>query len=346
MILWNPLEQANQENAIRSLFNCDDHFSTANVDCQSDDDLLLATDSEADILRSSTSGSDSENSLLLASDEDDVNQKASRNYHTRRQSQATFLGKGVCVHALQALIGVGSGTVQRVRTGEHAFTNKRRQKTPKHPVFGFRLNHGAAEKWPQVVMFLWHVYQSSAEVMPTGFKMPHDTEVQVPENKDKDYEIRLVNHFLMSLQTYSSDPDVHLIGPGTFCGPCRYLQASSRTELYWEYYASCCAKNIKPASYSTFLRVCNSILKPGLRGGHLKFRGVNQHGKCNICFEKKLQIKKARNQELRQEAYRAYSHHLLSQWLDRQQYWSFRSMSQTWVKTAIEMGTKYLRLKI
>lgn len=152
----------------------------------------------------------------------------------------------------------------------------------------------------------------------------------------------MVNHFLQSLQTYGSDPDVHLVGPGTFAGPCRWLQASSRTELYWEYYASCMASDQAPASYSTFLRVANCILKPGMRGGHLKFRGVNQHGKCNLCYELKLKIKTIRSREQKQEAYRLYSHHLLSQWLDRQQYWSYRAMSQTWVKTMLDMGHKFL----
>ena len=101
---------------------------------------------------------------------------------------------------------------------------------------------------------------------------------------------------MQTLATYSSDIDVHLIGPGTFAGACRYLQASSRTELFWEYVAFSRAKSEEPASYSTFLRVAKCILKPGLRSGHLKFRGVNQHGQCNQCYELKTKIKLAKRQ--------------------------------------------------
>lgn len=310
------------------------------TDCPpSDSDLLLATDSEEELF--AVTSDESDDSIFLASDDED-RPPPKRKYQIRR-SQITFLGKEVCVHALQALIGVGSSTLQRIRAGEQAFTNRRRKTAPKHPIFGFTMNDSnVSNKWTGVVMFLWQTYQSCAEVMPTGFKMPRDQEIDVPETKDPDLESRLVNHFLLSLQTYSTDPDVHLIGPGTFSGPCRWLQASSRTELYWEYYASCLAKNIEAGSYSTFLRVANSILRPGMRGGHLRFRGVNQHGKCNVCYELKLKIKQTHTNQQRKEAYRLYSQHLLSQWLDRQQYWSFRTMSHTWVKTMTEMGHKIL----
>lgn len=336
------LDPEDREHAVRELFNCSKLFSVAapvDTDCSpSDSELLIATDSEEELLHT-TSGESDEDSILLASD---VEEPPKRKYQTRR-SQITFLGKEVCVYALQSLIGVGSSTLQRIRAGEQAFTNRRRKPAPKHPIFGFTMNDSnVSKKWTGVVMFLWQTYHSCAEIMPTDFKMPRDREIQVPETKDPDLESRLVNHFLLSLETMSSDPDVHQIGPGTFSGPCRWLQASSRTELYWEYYASCLAKNMDPASYSTFLRVANSILRPGMKGGHLKFRGVNQHGKCNVCYELKLKIKKAPTNEQRKEAYRLYSSHLLSQWLDRQQYWSFRTMSHTWVKTMAELGHKML----
>ena len=291
---------------------------------KSDDDLLQASGQESEI--------------LLASDAEDVIPKRQNNQ--RRLVETTFLGKTHCIHALQALLGIGSSTIQRIRAGESAYTNTRRRTAPKQPVFGFKLDHKTSAKWVGVVMFLWEVYHSSAEVMPTDFKMPKDQEAEVPEKKDPDFEIRRVEHFLNTLQTFSTDPDINLIGPGAFAGGCRFLQASTRTELFWEYYASCSAKGEDPASYTTFLRVANSILKPGMTGGHLKFRGVNPHGKCNTCYELKLLIKNCKNQQRREEAYRSYSHHLLSQWLDRQQYWSYRSMSRTWFKMQFDMQEK------
>lgn len=351
-----------KENAVRSMFNCGSLFNSASSSgsfipvensVQDDSDLLLASESEDSIIQASDVEHDetgvvsgdsdgflqaSDDDTFLASDVEDTKPKRP-NYNARRD-ESVFLNKTVCIYALQSLLGIGSSTIQRIRKGESAYTNSRRQAVPKHPVFGFALDHHSESKWVGVVMFLWKTYQSSAEVMPTDFKMPKNEEIKVPDKRDEEFELRRVNHFVQSLQSYSSDPDVHLIGPGTFAGGCRFLQASSRTELYWEYYACCKAKQEDPASYSTFLRVANCILKPGIRQGHLKFRGINQHGKCNTCFDLKLKIKESKNVEKRQEAYKDYSHHLLSQWLDRQQYWSYRTMSQTWFSLAIDMGDK------
>ena len=340
-----------KENAVRQLFNCNDLFSVSTSgqdNCsEADADLLQNSDSDQGSLLEASdvettevlAASSEDDSVLLASDAEDF--KPPKRYQKRRP-EIHLLGKEVCVHALQSLLGIGSSTIQKIRSGQAAFTDKRREKAPKHPTLGVTMgDNSASSMWSGILMFLWQTYHSTAEVMPTDFKMPKDQEVPVPEKKDPDFETRMVNHFLLSLQTYASDPEVHLIGPGTFAGTCRWLQASSRTELYWEYYASCLAKEQQAAGYGTFLRIANSILKPGMRGGHLKFRGVNQHGKCNLCYELKLKIKKARTQSQRQEAYRLYSHHLLSQWMDRQQYWSYRSMSQTWVKTMLDMGHKF-----
>ncbi|CAK9085947.1 Uncharacterized protein SCF082_LOCUS40690 [Durusdinium trenchii] len=155
--------------------------------------------------------------IFLASDEE--NQQP-RSQNRRRASQASFLGKPVCIHALQALLGIGTSTIQRLRAGERAFTNSRRPSRQKHPTFGFALDHNSSAMWPGIVMFLWETYQSCAEVLPTVFKMPKETEVQVPEHRDPDLEERLVNHFVRSLESYTSDPDVHMVGPGTFAGPC------------------------------------------------------------------------------------------------------------------------------
>ena len=342
-----------KENAVRQLFNCNELFSvtTSGQDncSEAGSDLLPLSDSDqGSILHASDvestevlDASSGDDSVLLASDAEDA--KPPKRTYQKRRPGIHLLGKEVCVHALQSLLGIGSSTIQKIRSGLSAFTDKRREKAPKHPTLGVTMGDGSASTmWSGVPMFLWQTYHSTAEVMPTDFKMPRDQEVPVPEKKDPDFEMRMVNHFLLSLQTYGSDPEVHLIGPGTFAGPCRWLQASSRTELYWEYYASCLAKDQHAASYGTFLRVANAILRPGMRGGHLKFRGVNQHGKCNLCYELKLKIKTVRAHAQRQEEYRLYSHHLLSQWLDRQQYWSYRSMSQTWVKTMLDMGHKFL----
>ena len=328
---------------MRVMFNCTQQYDPASqpqhlmpLEDGSDSELFLASDVEPD-----HSGlSETEGSVFFASDTEQ--NERTREYQTRRLSNPTFLDKPICISALQALLGVGSSTLQRIRSGERGYTNNRRELGPKHPTFGFRLDSNVGAKWVGVVMFLWETYQSCAELMPTDFKLPKAGPDEAPFPKDDpDWELRHINEFLKSLQTYATDPDRNMIGPGTFCGTCRYLQASSRTELYWEYHARCKAKTEEPGSYSTFLRVANCILKPGIRGGHLRFRGKTQHGMCNICYELKINIRKSRSVDVRQEAYRSYSQHLLSQWLDRQQYWSYRSLSNTWVKTCVEMGQRH-----
>ena len=346
------------------MFNCGSLYSS-NSQCElplpveddgdAETDLLQVSESEGSILAASDcednpgssdasgdifNASDAESEIFLASDAE--GSKLPKKTNQRRLAETMLLGKVVCIHALQSLLGIGSSTIQRIRAGQNAYTNARRQPSAKHPTFGFKLDHATSTKWVGVVMFLWEIYHSSAEVLPTDFKMPRDEEAKVPESRDTDFELRRVNHFIQSLQTFSNDPDVNLIGPGTFAGGCRFLQASTRTELFWEYQAASSGKGEEPASYSTFLRVANCILKPGIRNGHLKFRGVNQHGKCNMCYELKLQIKNSKNRHEREEAYRTYSHHLLSQWLDRQQYWSYRSMSRTWFKTRFDLQEKWL----
>ena len=117
LLNWWPSDES-EEHAVRELFNCSQLFSVAapvDTDCSpSDSDLLVATDSEEELL--GTTSDESDDSILLASDVEDQ-PPPKRKYQTRR-SQITFLGKEVCVHALQALIGLGSSTLQR-RTSLH-----------------------------------------------------------------------------------------------------------------------------------------------------------------------------------------------------------------------------------
>ena len=106
-----------------------------------------------------------------------------------------------------------------------------------HPTFGFAMRGDVAEKWPSVVMFLWFVYHSAAECMPTDslhkLKKPEAIkEAAFVEDRDPDLSARHINHFVRTLQTYNSDIEAHLIGPGSFKGERRYLQHGSRTEFF------------------------------------------------------------------------------------------------------------------
>ena len=271
-----------------------------------------------------------------------------RKYAERRSDSIRFLGKSVCVRACCRLLGVGQKTLQRLRDGEPVYTMKSRPKLPTHPAFGFTMRGDTAEKWPQIVMYLWHVYHSAAEYMPDGVRHRLG-KPQLPEapfncqDRDADDIDRHVNGFLKRLQTYSSDIDVHLIGPGTFKGERRHLQHGNQTELFYEYLAFCEARSQPASSYTTFIRVCNKVIGPHVRSGHLHFRKQSEHSKCDVCVRLKqsLKFRRGRCEAASREAnIRSYSMHILSQWLDRQVYWSMRSLSQTWFQSHREFGQR------
>ena len=304
-----------------------------------DSDILLGSDEEL-LLESD----DDVPELLLETDSEDEADGAGaggkpRTYANRRSEAATFLGKPVCMHAYQRLLGVGSSTIEKIRNGEDAFTMKSQAKAPKHPMFGFSLDK--LGKWVAIVLFFWMLYHSCAETLPTTFNMPRaKSEAPFMSPDDEDYSFRVVNKFMMGLNVYCNDPDVHNIGPGTFSGSKRHLQHTTRTELYFEYVASCRAKGEAEASYSQFMRVANKIIGPHSRFSYLGLRKTCEHAQCNYCFEFKRAIRHASGSEAKGEAYRKYSHHILSQWLDRQIYWQFRAVSQSYFRQVLQLGSR------
>ena len=310
-----------------------------------DSDLQVSQQEESDVLIESGASSQ-----FIASDEDVAPGRVKRQYSERRKGQLHFLGKPVGVRSCARLLGVGQTTLQKIREGHAIYTNSVRPKVPRHPAFGFSMRGDSAEKWPRVIMFLWYVYHSAAEHMPTGFrhglrKPESISEAPFTEGRDSDDISRQVNSFVDRLQKYSADIDIHMIGPGTFKGERRFLQHSSRTELFFEYLAFCDASgNQDPASYSCFLRVANTVVGPHLRSGHLHFRKENEHAKCDTCtrLKKNLKFKAGRAEAAREKevAIKAYSTHILSQWLDRQIYWSFRSLSHSWCQQQRKLGER------
>ena len=302
--------------------------------------------------------SESASSIFAASDDEDAARSTSlkrrAGYANRRKEELKFLGCAVCARACARLLGIGQTTLQKLREGKAICTSKSRAKAPVHPSFGFAMRGDAAERWPGIVMFLWYVYHSAAECMPTGFRhslgKPDRSLAETPfaEDRDTDDLNRHINGFMRKLQTFNSDIEVHLIGPGTFKGERRHLQHGSRTELFFEYLAFCDARSEVAASYNTFMRVSNKVVGPHVRSGHLHFRKPGEHAKCDTCVRLKqgLKFKAGRVDAVnKQEAsIRAYSHHILSQWLDRQIYWSLRSLSQVWFQQQQQLGERHLDL--
>ena len=297
------------------------------------------------------SDANSSSSCLRATDEEGGESKPTRAYASRTADSFTFLGQRVCGRAMARLLGVGQSILQKLRQGEAVFTMKTRARPPKHPGFGFSLCGEAGQKWQKVVQFLWFIYHSQAEFMPTdfvaGFKrgqMQGASDSAFPSLSQDEEILRSVNSFMASLHRYNSDVEVHLVGPGFFKGERRYLQHGSRTELFYEYRAFCSSvSDSDPASFSTFLRIANKVVGPQIRSGHLKFRKGSEHAVCDTCvrLKQKLRFSKgtlSHNGKDDEGAIRAWTSHILSQWLDRQVYWAFRTLSQTWFRRQMDLG--------
>lgn len=202
---------------------------------ESDSDGLFP-ESEREIFQESDDdlnffASDDEQRLPLVPVASGSSGPSGRRYGSGRQKCIKILGKEVCVKAACRLLGVGQDTISRLRSGSQGYRQEKR-KAPCHPQFGFAMRGDTREKWPGVVMYLWLVYHSSAECLPTDpghrLRKPEGSaETPFPEiNSDGSDELdRRVNAFMTSLNTYKTDVDVHLVGPGTFKGERRELQS-------------------------------------------------------------------------------------------------------------------------
>lgn len=192
-------------------------------------------------------------------------------------------------------------------------------------------------------MFLWFVYQSSAEVLPTNWstckgKLPETPFLEDdPDNNLEDERLRLLNGMARAINTRSTDVEVNLIGPGTFLGPRRSLMHARRADLFWEYRAYCAARSIEPCSYSSFTRVSSKVLRPD---GHLRFRKASEHAQCDQCYNLREKIRTAKNEMAKLEAPKDLQRHHMLPWLDRQIYWSFRSMSQTYFASTLDLNQR------
>ena len=235
-----------QEDFLRETFNCPkkDPFEMHSVQGEQPD--FIETDSETSndsALRATGSEPDA---VLVATDDELQDNGQKRSYNKRRQDRLHFLGKPVCSKSAARLLG--QTTLQKLRDGQAIYTMKNRAPLPKHPSFGFVLRGDAGAKWSHVVLFLWLIYHSSAECLPTdfvsGFKQTYTKkdekweyleECVFPTGPDRDKEdvIRSVHGFMRSLHQYNSDIEAHMIGPGFFRGERRHLPHGSRTEMFF-----------------------------------------------------------------------------------------------------------------
>lgn len=337
-----------EEAWLGAAFNSADQLLDLSSAGHEEDPNLLEVSSESVLEETEDEGAGSD--FFFASDEEAPPRKKPRSQPScpRRSEPYTLLGKQVCRQAFTILLGVGNSTLAKIRRGVPAFTNNRRPALPKHPMFGFAIR-GCESHWQHIVMFLWHIYHSEAEVLPTNYRLVGEKgltqESPFPEDQtdlDADAVARAVNGFSRTLHTFTTDVDVNMIGPGTFKGAVRSLPHGNRTELFWHYCAYCEMRDLEAASYATFIRVANPILKPGVRNGHLRFRKQNEHGQCDQCFALRKAVSLAKTEASRSSARQDHHRHILSQWLDRQIYWSFRSLSQAFFSSVLHSGLRSL----
>ena len=194
-----------------------------------DSDILVATDSEQEVLLETDSGGVSpaqsdhpDEGLMLQTDSDNevgIQPPAKKRCYTARSSQTlslSFLGQMVCKHAHARLYGIGANALQNLREGRAAstLTGEERLREPKHPTLGTSMvRDSSRSKWPNVLAFFYLVWISQAEILPTKLRMPNETGLhESPAFKDPDYEERYVRAFMTTLENnFDLNPATRLI---------------------------------------------------------------------------------------------------------------------------------------
>ena len=304
-------------------------------------EILFCSDDEPEVLYETSdsmpegdedgSGEVSQEDVLMQTSSEDADHPPKRRRYTRRRSLSALqiLGKSVCLQAHKRIYGVGSASLQQLRNQRPAYSmrGENRLAEAKHPTLGFSVKRNAESyKWPHILGFFWLLYISAAEILPTRLVMPDELfkgkSVGVKDDDDN-FEDRYINSFMRNLDMQFDPLKVGQVGPGSFQGPRRYLEWSRPTDLYLQYCAICETESRDPAGLSTFMRIFKQVM-----GKHLKFRGKTEHAQCTVCYHLRERIKKARSAEMKQQATRNYTQHLLSQWLDRRTYWNARQVSR------------------
>ena len=203
-------------------------------------------------------------------------------------------------------------------------------------------------KWPLIVVFLWHVYHSIAEVMPHKAKLELLSESQVgPDHVSSSASCssscdfhRALGAMKICLESSSKVPDIILNGPGSNSNnpqfPKRYLHNMKPVHLWWQYVQHCRELGHEPAGSSTFKQCLNSVWKP-----YLGFRSKSEMTVCTECEQMKADMRLARTVEGKTRVATVYSEHIGKQWYDRQVYWRMRDISLRWwagVKECLATG--------
>lgn len=272
---------------------------------------------------------------------------AKRRRYSKRGSRwgIKLLGEGVCRRAAQALVGVGTQRLQRIRRGDA--DGREADAKP--------LGGQLTMLRQSCMTFLWHSYHQVGEVMPDRFSFASqggagvfisvqgDSEEKVAWGRappgaldyaanDSDMDVGERESRAIAAATAAcssrSLPDAKAaFGPGMGKGPRRYLPPCKKIHLWWEYRALQLKENRPAASYHTFLRVWGQAF----REGTLRIRKLQgMHAVCAVCAGYKKELRNAIAMPLaREQTLRLYTDHLVFQWLDRQVHDRMRDMSET-----------------
>ena len=170
-------------------------------------------------------GSDDVGQVLIetdsecASDEPEQPVAKKRRYSKRSTSQThklEFLSMPVCRYAHTRLYAIGSGVLQKMRSGERGFTmHEGRLGEPKHQTTGVSLvRRSTGMKWPNIIAFFWHLWISCAEILPVRFTLPESGSCKsgLSESyvsQDIDFQERYVRNFLACIErNYDRNPAI------------------------------------------------------------------------------------------------------------------------------------------
>ncbi|CAK9112760.1 unnamed protein product [Durusdinium trenchii] len=103
---------------------------------------------------------------------------------------------------------------------------------------------------------------------------------------DEDFEERYVTNYLRDIDAQFAMPSIEHLGPGSFSGPCRFLEWAQPVDIFYQYVAHEENEGRKPSTLTTFMKVYHKVF-----GTFLKFRGKLEHAQCNHCARLKAKIK-------------------------------------------------------
>ena len=172
--------------------------------------------------------------------------------------------------------------------------------------------------------FLQTIYDSVAETLPDVKDDGVETALHLTEDGSDPYAVA------MDLQTeapvgkvrkYKKGLNLHVERRPEISGlEVRYLPPGNMSEYYEQFKGM---EGTQSASFAVFWRTWR------VEFGHLRFRPVSSHSQCSSCLHHKILLRELCPYiHARQHQAALYHAHLMSQYRDRQTYWSLRGSSR------------------